>query len=171
MPSRNIATLLNVRFDEEQVLQIDNHNRNPALTRIAFLVRRFGHVNSHQLTWALMTKYGLKAISLHNVDSSDSYHSCVLINDEYTLDAYGLRTLEETIAFYNNVAEGEGFISGETLIAHEVDSNWIHDNVKIAVGDTPDSVLRRAAPLFKCAKIDLDQLITGELVGSITKAA
>ena len=90
------------------------------------VIMRFGHGDCHDLTLALMERAGFKsAIVIMTEESKMPIHSCVLIDDNTTLDAYGVNSIERTLERYKDLA----FIycGDENIIVKRIDQSWFNE--------------------------------------------
>ncbi|OEE38276.1 hypothetical protein A1QO_02545 [Vibrio genomosp. F10 str. ZF-129] len=115
-------------------------------------IMRFGHGDCHDLTWALHEKFGAKIVAIVGQDSGMPVHSCVLLNESTTLDAYGINALEKTVERYSKIAMEA---IQEPVIAKNVDSDWIS-----AFGgnlyEEPEDVLVEFEPVMQLLDITLE---------------
>lgn len=71
---------------------------------IESIVSRYGHGDCHHLTAHLCKVYNLKPYLITGKDSGRDVHSFVGLG-KYTLDAYGISTLEQTQSRYGSLCQ------------------------------------------------------------------
>ena len=133
----------------QQLYSESNYNAESAFMR-------FAHGDCHDLTWALHEKYGAKMVAIVGEKSGMPVHSCVLIDDKTTLDAYGINTLEATVKRYSKLSMVN---LEEPAISREVDGEWI-SNFGGQLGEEPDDILVDFEPIVALLEVDLENLFT-----------
>lgn len=131
----------------EQLYLDGNHDAEGA-------IMRFGHGDCHDLTLALHDKYRAPIIAIVGKDSGMPVHSCVLIDDNTTLDAYGINTLETTIERYSKLAMVN---LKEPAISKRVDSDWV-STFASSIDDDHDDILLYFQPVLDLLNADLATL-------------
>lgn len=117
-------------------------------------IMQFGHGDCHDLTWALHEKYRAPIVAIVGKDSGLPVHSCVLIDESTTLDAYGINSLERTVERYSKLSMAN---LGETSVVKPVERDWI-----LAFGglldESPDNILEEFQPIVTLLGVDLAML-------------
>jgi len=119
-------------------------------------IMQFAHGDCHDLTWALHEKYGSKMVAIVGKNSGIPIHSCILINDNTTLDGYGINSLEDTVRRYSKLSL---LNLNEPAIAKSIDTDWIN-TFGGQLGNEPDDVLSEFNPIIVLLKIDLKTLLS-----------
>jgi len=119
-------------------------------------IMQFGHGDCHDLTWALHEKYGAPIVALVGETSGIPIHSCVLINESTTLDAYGINTLEATVKRYSKLSIVN---FEESVIAKSVDSDWIW-NTGAIIAETPEDILVDFQPIVTLLDVNIESLFS-----------
>lgn len=115
-------------------------------------IMQFGHGECHDLTLALHEKYNAKIIAIVGQSSGLPIHSCVLINENITLDAYGINSLQDTLKRYNKLS----IINlEEPAIIKFVEPDLIYSFGGLAFSDIED-VLNDFQPIIDILEIDLN---------------
>lgn len=118
-------------------------------------IMQFAHGDCHDLTWALHEKYGVKMVAIVGEKSGMPVHSCVLIDDNTTLDAYGINSLETTVKRYSKLSIVN---LEEPAISKEIDGKWIN-TFGGQLGEEPDDILVDFQPIVELLDVDLDKLL------------
>lgn len=137
-------------IDLEQLL---NSNKILDYPDIEELVLRYGHGDCHDLTFSLNELYQLKMIAIVS-KSGLPIHSCVLINDNLTLDAYGINTLETTLKRYNKLCIDN--IQEDAEIKY-IDQDYIANFALLL--DEPEYIIEDFKPILNYLNLDLNSLI------------
>lgn len=116
-------------------------------------IMRFGHGDCHNLTWALHKKFGAKIIAVVGEGSGTPVHSCVLIGDSFTLDAYGINPLNKTIERYNKVAMQS---IKESITSKLVDLEWIC-SLGGDGGEGVDEILLEFEPIAQLLDVRIEE--------------
>jgi len=135
----------------EQLYLDGNHDAEGA-------IMRFGHGDCHDLTIALHDKYQAPIIAIVGKDSGMPVHSCVLIDDNTTLDAYGINTLEKTLERYSKLSMVN---LKEPAISKIVDIDWVCTFAS-GIDDEPDDVLADFQPIADLLKVNITSLFTNK---------
>tara|TARA_B100000700_G_scaffold252166_1_gene283524 strand:- start:6888 stop:7295 length:408 start_codon:yes stop_codon:yes gene_type:complete len=69
------------------------------------LIFQYGHSDCHDLTIALSELYETNIILFKTKKSGLPIHSAILINNEQTLDAYGLSNIDKTLNRYQKITQ------------------------------------------------------------------
>ena len=132
----------------EEIYQSGNYEVESA-------IMQFGHGDCHELTWALNEKYGAKIIAIVAENSGIPIHSCVLINENLTLDSYGINTIENTLKRYNKLS----LINFEEAAKIKyVDSDWICSLGGDLLGEKPEEIIEQFQPIVEFLNIDLETI-------------
>jgi hypothetical protein len=133
----------------EHLCSSGNHDAESA-------IMRFGHGDCHELTWALHEKYNCKMIAIVGEKSGMPIHSCALIDESTTLDAYGINKLKDTENRYSRLSLMN---LGEFGIAKPIDAEWINTFGGM-MGDEPDDVIADFAPVVDLLGMTLEKLMS-----------
>jgi len=92
------------------------------LSDVESVIMRFGHGDCHDLTLALMDTCGFEyGLVVMGERTKTIIHSCVMLNDKTTLDAYGVNTVEKTSERYGELSR---INLGEKALVKCVNRNW-----------------------------------------------
>lgn len=113
----SVIKRLNTRFNADGEFNYDNPGEFESLDRVASFCHLYGHNLCHLLTMTLFdyTKGNADIIEFVGVDSKNTYHSCVLIDDRYVFNAYGMMTLGDAKEYYKNLSSVIRPPHGETI--------------------------------------------------------
>lgn len=118
-------------------------------------IMQFAHGDCHYLTWALHEKYGAKMVAIFGEKSGIPVHSCVLIDDNTTLDGYGINTLEATVKRYSKLSM---INLKEPAISRSIDGEWFN-TFGGQLDEEPDDILVDFQPIIELLEVDLKKLL------------
>jgi hypothetical protein len=116
----------------------------------------FGHSDCHELTLALHDNYGAPIVGFASNESNIPVHSCVLLDENTTLDAYGINPLSTTLSRYSAICQ-----SGleEPAIVLRVDRTWVERQTLFDIyDDEKEDIMNGFQPILTHLGVDLDAL-------------
>lgn len=130
-----------------------NSNSILEFPEIENAILRFGHGYCHDLTFSLNEIYHFKMIAIVS-KSGLPIHSCVLIADNLTLDAYGINTIKTTLNRYNKICLDN--------IEEEAEIKYINEeyiaNFALLL-DEPEDVINDFQPILNYLNLNLNSLV------------
>ncbi|MDK9789752.1 hypothetical protein [Vibrio sp. D431a] len=116
-------------------------------------IMRFGHGDCHDLTAVLVCKYNAKPLVIVSSESKTIVHSCVLLDEFTTLDAYGINKLNVTLERYSKLTL---IGMNETAIASSDDLDW--DEQYRQLIESPEDLLEDFKPVLELLDTNLREL-------------
>ncbi len=123
------------------------------LNDVSSVISRFGHGDCHDLSWALLERGGFGSVMLlRGEETGVIVHSCVLLDENTTLDAYGINTAGVTIKRYGDLAS---YSIDERVVGEVVGKEWFVEN-GMADFDGSEDVLAEFEVVLHYMGVELD---------------
>ena len=125
---------------------------NQGLTDLESTISRFGHGDCHDLTTSILELYkNVRYGVIFSDKTRTPIHSCILLNDELTLDAYGINTIETTLARYQHLTQ---YNLKEKAVFEEVKEFFFNEHF---ADEDPEDILAEFDFVLKYIELDLDK--------------
>jgi hypothetical protein len=115
-------------------------------------ISRFGHGDCHDLTTSILELYkNVRYGVIFSEQTKTPIHSCILLNDTLTLDAYGINTVETTLNRYKHLTK---INLSENAIFKEVTEFFFNEHSAI---EEPEDILFEFQVVLDYIGLDLNQ--------------